>query len=245
MITAIMNARRQQLSIRYAAGWMVLSALGAAAGALIPLIGPVADFLDVSAGVVVFAAATLVLVALTMQLSISLSGALRQNEILAAHQALAAASPMMEIGSAEVVIIPAWNEAGSIGSVVNELRCLGYAVVVVDDGSSDATADIAAASGATVLRLPFNLGVGAAVRCGLAYAERNAVSRVVQCDADGQHPADHIGKLISSAETTGADLVIGSRFHGGSPTQMSLGGSRRLAMRVLAWIVSKLSLIHI
>jgi hypothetical protein len=239
LIAAVLKARRHQLNIRYAAGWMLLSTLGMAAGALIPLVGPVADALGVAAGVIVFAAATVVLVALTMQLSISLSGALRQNEILAIQQAISRARPISDTYLRELIVIPAWNEAGSIGSVVSELRALGFVSVVVDDGSNDDTAAIAEAAGATVISLPFNLGVGAAVRCGLAYAKQNGVQRVIQCDADGQHPVDRIGALISTAEVTGADLVIGSRFHGGAASQMSLGVSRRLAMRVLAGVATR------
>ncbi|BAS17235.1 uncharacterized protein MJ1222 [Arthrobacter sp. Hiyo8] len=86
-----------------------------------------------------------------------------------------------------LVIMPAWNEAESVGDTVREVLGVGcpYDVLVVNDGSSDATAEVAAEAGATVLNLPFNLGVGGAMRAGFKYAKRLGYSRVIQVDADG------------------------------------------------------------
>ena len=239
LITALAKARKHQLNIRYAAGWMLLSTLGIAAGALIPIVGPIADTVGVAAGVIVFVAATTVLVGLTMQLSISLSGALRQTELLALQQGLRSASQRVAQPSGEVVLVPAWNEAANITGVVTALLHRGHHVVVIDDGSTDGTGDIAENSGAVVLRLPFNLGVGAAIRCGLMYSVKLGVRRVVQCDADGQHPAEHVATLTDAADITGADLVIGSRFYGGSAPGMKLTFIRIVAMRILARIVAR------
>jgi glycosyltransferase involved in cell wall biosynthesis len=89
-----------------------------------------------------------------------------------------------------LVVIPALNEAATIGAVVGDARAhLAGDVLVVDDGSSDSTAEIAREAGATVVSLPYNLGVGGAIRTGLRYAARHGYSRVVQLDADGQHEA--------------------------------------------------------
>src|SRR6476646_3896144 len=88
-----------------------------------------------------------------------------------------------------LVVIPAWNEAGVIASTIAEVRAAQPAVdiLVVDDGSGDGTADVAEAAGALVARLPYNLGVGGAMRAGYRYALRTGYDVVVQIDADGQH----------------------------------------------------------
>ena len=88
-----------------------------------------------------------------------------------------------------LIIVPAWNEQDAITSTIEEiLACVPDAdLLVVDDGSSDHTAARAAAAGATVCPLPFNLGVGGAMRTGYRYALRNGYDAAVQIDADGQH----------------------------------------------------------
>ena len=87
-----------------------------------------------------------------------------------------------------LVVTPAHDEEESVGLVVEGVRGLGLPVLVVDDGSTDNTAVAASAAGATVLRLPVNAGVGAALRTGFRYAVRHGFKRVVQVDADLQHP---------------------------------------------------------
>jgi glycosyltransferase involved in cell wall biosynthesis len=106
-------------------------------------------------------------------------------------------------------------------------------VVVVDDGSADNTAVAAEAAGAKVLRLPVNLGVGAALRTGFRYAVRHGFKRVVQVDADLQHPPEVIPLLLETAEE-GAELVIGSRFGSGYQP-----GMRLMGMRLLSALVSR------
>ena len=133
-----------------------------------------------------------------------------------------------------LVIVPAWNEAASVGGVVRELVDAGFDVLVVDDGSSDATRELASDAGAVVTSLPFNLGVGAALRCGFKYAVRHHYDAVVQCDADGQHPVESIDRLLEAAANSGADMLIGSRFLDRSSAGMELSIIRRGAMRVLA-----------
>lgn len=135
-----------------------------------------------------------------------------------------------------LVIVPALNEAASIADVVKGAReTLDADVVVVDDGSIDDTAALANAAGATVLRHPFNVGVGAAIRTALRYAVDNRYGEVVQLDGDGQHPATEATRLIDARRATGADLVIGSRFAAG----YEVSGARRLTMRLLSRIVSR------
>lgn len=137
-----------------------------------------------------------------------------------------------------LIVIPAFNEEQSVSGVIESVRAMGHEAVVVDDGSSDSTAAVASAAGATVLRLPMNLGVGAALRCGFRYAVDCGYTAVIQCDADGQHLPDFIPALLLAAEESGAHLVIGSRFVVGdlSPTPPI---ARRTAMRILAALASR------
>lgn len=140
-----------------------------------------------------------------------------------------------------LIIIPAFNEEASLPAVLDELAVAvpDYHVVVVDDGSRDATASVAAQAGATVLRLPFNLGVGGAMRTGFKYATNHGYERAIQCDADGQHEGSEI-KVLVEALDQGADLVVGTRF-GGDSASYDVGAIRRRAMRSLEVGVRMLS----
>ncbi|MDR1294645.1 MAG: glycosyltransferase family 2 protein [Bifidobacteriaceae bacterium] len=140
-------------------------------------------------------------------------------------------------GPATVVIIPAFNEQAALPGVVAELRAhaSGMAIIVVDDGSTDATAARAREAGADiVLSLPYNCGVGAALRVGLLAARRLGAN-AVQCDADGQHPPVAIAELV--AGLTEADIVVGARFAGVGDYRVR--GPRAWAMRVLSAIMSR------
>jgi glycosyltransferase involved in cell wall biosynthesis len=142
-------------------------------------------------------------------------------------------------GKRPLVIIPSWNEADSIGAVVAEVRgeLPGVDVLVVDDGSSDDTSALAAAAGARVARLPFNLGVGGAMRTGYRYARDHGYDIAVQVDADGQHDPRYVPKLLD--ELADADLVIGSRFAGVG--EYRVRGPRRWAMWMLSVVLSRLA----
>jgi putative flippase GtrA len=138
-----------------------------------------------------------------------------------------------------LVVIPAFNEEESVGQVVAEVRaCLPDAgILVVDDASLDRTRDRALERGAMVLTLPFNLGVGGAMRAGFRFALRNDFGPVLQIDGDGQHDPRDAHRLISALDD--ADVVIGARFAGhGSYDER---GARRWAMRVLAVILSRIA----
>ena len=143
-----------------------------------------------------------------------------------------------------LIIVPAFNEAGSISEVLTELKSFNYHVLVVSDGSSDTTSDIARSMGVRVLDLPLNLGVGGALRAGFRLAVKEKYTAVVQVDADGQHPADEIINLIMAANDNRAQLVIGSRFLSDG-TSMNVGATRRLVMRILANSSSKATGTHI
>jgi len=108
--------------------------------------------------------------------------------------------------------VPALNEQESISAVIDAVKSVGFQVLVVDDGSSDRTYLCAVNSGASVLELSINLGVGGALQSGFAYAIANGFDAVVQVDGDNQHSAESIEKLIAAANSTTADMVVGSRF---------------------------------
>ncbi|MBN9196885.1 MAG: glycosyltransferase, partial [Microbacterium sp.] len=135
-----------------------------------------------------------------------------------------------------LIVVPAWNEDQSVGAVVRDVfrAAPGADCVVVDDGSSDRTAEIARAAGARVIALPFNLGVGGAMRAGFRYARDHAYDVVVQVDGDGQHDPRDVAVLLASLGDT--DIVIGARFAGVG--EYDARGPRRWAMRVLAGVVS-------
>ncbi len=140
--------------------------------------------------------------------------------------------------SPTLVIVPAWNEAASVGKVVADLCGHDFTVLVVDDGSSDDTARVATDAGASVLVLPINLGVGGALRAGFRYAADHGFRRIVQCDADGQHPPESVNRLLRAADETGAHLLVGSRF-ASEDAGMRVSFVRRFAMRILAWSASR------
>jgi glycosyltransferase involved in cell wall biosynthesis len=112
------------------------------------------------------------------------------------------------------VFIPAWNEQESVASVIAEVRkaIADADILVVDDGSVDATAERALACGALVASLPFNQGLGAALQTGYLYALREGYDFCAHLDADGQHPAGEVARLLAEVRADRADLVIGSRY---------------------------------
>jgi glycosyltransferase involved in cell wall biosynthesis len=142
-------------------------------------------------------------------------------------------------GLRSLVIVPAFNEERSLPVVLRELSAHApdVQVLVVDDGSADGTAAVARAGGAVVARLPFNLGVGGALRVGFRYAVRHGFDRAVQVDGDGQHDPSQIDVLLRALDD-GADMAVGSRF--GSESPYELGRVRLYAMRVLRMLLRAL-----
>jgi len=113
-----------------------------------------------------------------------------------------------------LVFIPAWNEQASISGVIADVRkALPDAdILVVDDGSTDATTATARESGVLVATLPFNQGLGAALQTGYLFALREGYDYCAHLDADGQHPATEVARLLEVIAADRADLVIGSRY---------------------------------
>ncbi|NUS17842.1 MAG: glycosyltransferase family 2 protein [Streptomyces sp.] len=142
-------------------------------------------------------------------------------------------------GRRVLVIMPAWNEADGLTAVLAELRAaVPWAdVLVVDDGSTDLTAETARAAGALVARLPYNLGVGGAMRTGYRYALDHGYDAAVQVDADGQHDPGYVAALLAALD--GADLVVGARFAGVGDYRVR--GPRRWTMRLLSLVLSALA----
>ena len=142
-----------------------------------------------------------------------------------------------EVADSVWVVVPAFDEEPVVGEVIHDL-CARYAnVVVVDDGSTDATAARAAAAGATVLRHVLNRGQGAAIQTGLEYALRRGAHYVVTFDADGQHDVDDIAALVAPIHAGEVDVVLGSRFLGRA-TNMPATRALLLKLAVLGTRVS-------
>lgn len=138
-----------------------------------------------------------------------------------------------------LVAIPAWNESGSIASVIAKVRehRPDADILVVNDGSTDRTAEVAEEAGATVVSLPFNVGVGGAMRTAFLYAKRHGYAALVQVDADGQHDPADLDRVLDGLSD--ADVVVGTRFHPDS--QYFVGGPRRWAMVLLSKALSRMN----
>lgn len=138
-----------------------------------------------------------------------------------------------------LIVMPALNEEEAVAAIVIEVfaKLPGVSVLVVDDGSTDQTAARARGAGAAVVRLPFNLGVGGAMRVGFKYALSHGFDNVVQVDSDGQHDPSGVPQLVEALAS--ADLVLGARFAGTG--DYTVKGPRRWAMVVLAAIISSLA----
>ena len=148
-----------------------------------------------------------------------------------------------------IAIVPAYEEEGIVGSVVREILAFDpkLDVVVIDDGSADGTAAAAAAAGASVVRLPFNLGIGGAVQTGFKYAFGSGYGVAVRLDGDGQHDPTELPKILEPLGRDEADVVVGSRFASGEAASDAAEGeyrpplARRAGIRWFAHLVSLLT----
>ena len=138
-----------------------------------------------------------------------------------------------------LAIVPAYNESACVGAVVHglQLHAPEFDVLVIDDGSTDDTAQRAREAGATVLRMPFNLGIGGAMQAGYVYALEHDYEFAVQVDGDGQHDPAQIEALADVFRADhSVDFVYGSRFAQASGYQAPL--NRRIGIRIFAWLLS-------
>ncbi len=140
-----------------------------------------------------------------------------------------------------LAVVPAYNEAATVGEVVRRIHAQvpGWDVVVVDDGSTDRTADVAKAAGARVVRLPFNLGIGGAVQAGFTFAAEHGYDAMAQVDGDGQHDPAELDKLVAHMRAhPELDMVCGSRFLHEGDHRYPAPVSRRTGIHVFAFLLS-------
>ncbi|MBD8538759.1 glycosyltransferase family 2 protein [Frigoribacterium sp. CFBP 8751] len=138
-----------------------------------------------------------------------------------------------------LIVMPAFNEEAAVAGVVAEVfaKLPGATVLVVNDGSRDSTVAQASSAGATVIDLPFNLGVGGAMRAGFKYAQAHGFRYVVQVDSDGQHDPDGVPSILAALRSH--DVAIGARFAGQGDYEVR--GPRKWAMKVLASVIGRIA----
>jgi glycosyltransferase involved in cell wall biosynthesis len=136
-----------------------------------------------------------------------------------------------------LIIVPAYNEEGSVGHVVKEIRAAvpGVPVLVIDDCSGDSTASLARAAGAHLLSLPHHLGLGGAVQAGYRLAFELGYHYVIRVDGDGQHDPQYIPKVYETLKTSACEMVIASRFENGTVKHTSL--LRGIGIRVFRLVL--------
>ena len=135
------------------------------------------------------------------------------------------------------VIVPTYNEAGTVGELINEIRSQNFAVIIIDDGSQDNTAEIAQNSGAMVLRNQKNLGKGASLIKGFGYALTNSFDAVITMDGDGQHLPQDLPYFTRLAKYSNSGILIGNRML--KTKNMPL--VRFFTNKFMSWLISRLT----
>ena len=139
------------------------------------------------------------------------------------------------------VVIPAHNEAQTIGPLVEAVRALGYDCIVIDDGSVDKTDAVARGAHAVVLKTQAQRGKGSALKIGFDYALKNGYEALIAMDGDGQHSPSDIAAFVACYQSTNADIVSGNRMH--DPRGMPL--VRLATNRFMSWLISLFCRRHI
>ncbi len=241
-VTAARQLRRQRLSFGSSVLWVTIGLLGVTGALLLPSLDRVGAILGAAPAAVFAGSASLLLAVIAFVLSMRVSSLESALQDLTEAVGIASVQPVLKPTGdrTTLAVVPAYNEAASIRSVVLGLHAHGIPTLVVDDGSGDDTADVARATGASVLRLPTNLGVGGALRAGFRYAIQQDFEQIVQCDGDGQHPPDEVVRLLRAQQSSPVDLLIGSRFTSTRPP-LHEGWARHLAIRLLARIATRVA----
>jgi glycosyltransferase involved in cell wall biosynthesis len=158
---------------------------------------------------------------------------------------MAIQSGTLEAGPAEprqrlrsIAIVPARNEEASLGPLLAEIRAAvpDLGIVVINDGSTDGTAQVAVSAGVPVVNLPFNVGIGGTVQTGYQYALEHGYDVAIQVDGDGQHDPSEIGRVLEPIFQDRADLAVGTRFVAGGGYRGTR--LRRVGIRIFAKVVS-------
>jgi len=138
-----------------------------------------------------------------------------------------------------IVTLTALNEAKNIGGIISTIKELGYDCIVVDDGSTDGTSEIAATKGAIAIRHPLNLGQGHAVLTSFKVALMEECDIIIEMDADGQHNPNEIPKFASHMEKSGTDIVVGSRVLGSNHPNAPF--FRKTFLPHFTWVINRLT----
>jgi len=237
-------ARHSKLAFRFVVGWLGLGLVALLGSLLVWTVIPFSDALGITPATFGLLIAIVIPLALGVELTVSESKHHRRIRDLAEtvalltdHLDIRAKTDRPATSHDALVVVPALNEAASVAGVVNSILHAGFECLVIDDGSHDATAAQARGAGAHVISMPFNTGIGGALRAGFRWAVANGYGRVVQCDADGQHSPALIRVLLDEQVRTRAHLVIGSRFLNSS--NYDAGLFRRWLMRRMAAMASR------
>ncbi len=139
-----------------------------------------------------------------------------------------------------LAIIPAYNEETNIANIINEIRehHPEIDIVVIDDGSTDKTPELARRMNVTVISHPFNLRIGGAVQTGFKFAEREGYDIAIQIDADGQHNPSFVSQIIEPLVEDKADISIGSRYLGNNNVEASV--TRYIGVKFFSWLTTKI-----
>lgn len=247
-------ARDQKINFRYTVGWLTLCIFGISSGIVGSFINPMSRTLGITPAALIGILGMLLFLVISIQISVSISGlqiqnrkmseiiAIREGEYTKNESTTTQNNMLTHLNT--LIIVPAFNEELNVSAVVSEVQAMGYEVLVVDDGSTDDTIEVAKKCGAKVLSLPFNLGVGGALRAGFKVASLRGYEAIVQVDADGQHQTSEIIKLLNEANASSSHLVLGSRFRS-LTNELEIGMARRFIIRLLARSASKATRVRI
>lgn len=235
------RARADRLDFSLTLAWSGVATIGLLTAVSIPYLEEIGRLLRVVPAALFAGTVAVILSTVALVLSGMVSRQRQTIQTLTEAFGLRDINPALQHasdGNAVLAIVPALNEQSTITECVSGLIALGLTVLVVDDGSTDATGARARAAGASVLRLEVNQGVGGALRAAFRAARSHGYEAVVQSDADGQHPPSSVSLLLEAGRNDPVDLLIGSRFVM-SDGRSSAAIARRTAMVLLAWLATR------